>query len=86
MAQNTKPEAPADKPASKPEEYIGSITLETGAFTVDKPELLDRAEQMFRKQIKEIKGADAQISDVRLIQINHHIGIMAIYKFSAVVK
>lgn len=70
------------KATPKTTELIGDVVLETGAFDVTKPELLQKAEELFRANIAETHEK-ATVTAVKLIKVNHHVGTAATYRFSA---
>lgn len=66
-------------------EVTVSVVIETPAFKADTPELIDQAEGIFRERVAEAYG-NLDLTNVRLIKVNHHIGTDATYVYAATLK
>lgn len=81
MADNNKP-APVAKTA-KSVEVSEDIRIETPTFNPYGPALIAKAEGMFRSRVAEKYGAEAQLDNVMLKGIDHHVGTAATYHYVA---
>lgn len=90
MAENTdtnkadKPEttkAVTAKQTGKAVEVTEEIVIPTNVFDATKPELTELAELTFRENVSK-SYTNAELTDVTLVKINHHVGTSATYVYT----